>query len=67
MIGTSVSPTRCAARQRRSPGDQLEAVVVRPADQRLDDAVLLDGIDQLLEVVVAKNGARLERGRDDLA
>ena len=47
-------------------GDDLEFVGPPPDDERLDDAVDFDRIDQLLQVLVAENGARLEGRGDDL-
>ncbi len=50
MTGTSVS---------------LEFIASFAGNQRLDDAVFLDRLDQLLKVLIAKHRARLERRRHD--
>ena len=47
-------------------GDELVGIPALPGNERLDDAVLLDGSDELLEMFVAENGTRLERRRYDL-
>jgi hypothetical protein len=47
-------------------GDQLELPVALPDDEWLDDSVLFDRIDEFLQVFVAEDGARLERGGNDL-
>ena len=46
-------------------GDQFKFIAALAGDERLNDSVLLDRGDEFLEVLIAKNGARLERGRDD--
>ena len=55
---------------RRAPaafaGDQLIAIVPPPHDERLDDAVLGDGIDELLQLLVVENGACFFSARDNL-
>ena len=47
------------------PGDELILAIPLPHDERLDDAVLADGIDQLLQLLAAELRARLERRGDD--
>jgi hypothetical protein len=47
-------------------GNELKATVDRPDDQRLDDAALPDGIDQLFQGLALKFPAWLERARHDV-
>ena len=66
MTGASARPS--ALRRAPAPlaGDEFELIAALPDDERLDDAVLFDRVDEFIEMVVAKNGARLERRGDDL-
>jgi len=54
---------------RRAPAafasDELVLAVDQPHDERLDDAALFDGVDQLVEFLRLEILARLERARDD--
>ena len=56
---------------RRAPAafarDDFEAVAAPPDDQRLNDAVLFDALDELVDRLVGKVCARLERRRHDLS
>ena len=47
------------------PGDEFKLVAAFAGDQRLDDPVLFDRGDEFVQMVVAENGARLERRRHD--
>ena len=45
--------------------NEFQLAVDRPHDQRLDDAVLLDGLRELVELLAGDVGAWLQRARDD--
>ena len=63
MTGTSWSPTRCAARQRRSPATSSKAassVDDRAHQQRLQHALLADRLGERVELGLGKAAARLQ-------
>ena len=70
MTGTSCSPTRCAARQRRSPATSSKSAS-SPASgrtsKRLEDALLADRLGERVELGLGKAPPRLEcPGADQL-
>ncbi len=64
--GMVASPASSAARQRRSPGDELVAVVDRPDDDRLKHAALPDRVRQRGQRRLVEALARLSWIRPDL-
>ena len=46
-------------------GNEFEEIAAFAGDEGLDDAVFFDGENEFVEMFVAEDGARLERGSDD--
>ena len=59
--GTSCSPARCAARQRRSPAmiSKMLGSLARPHQQRLHHALFLDRVGQLVELLGVEIAPRI--------
>ena len=61
MTGTSARPSSRDGAPAALAGDELVLAVAQAHDERLDDAVLADGIHQLRELLAREILARLQR------